>query len=204
MQVVTIAGASAVHPTKKQHHLFTDAIKEVKQQAAQVPSSQRGQPKQISNDLQDIHDAAARSLTADQTRPQPPCASLQAQANSNLSLTSSDQDTVTRAEKNCLTEQPRLHDSRRGYHSPLAASNQAKSSSMIKVPQSHHGAAASSLTADICSSMGHVTKDAAPPQLAQIDPVRPHHSFSDTGQYQPLKGMAQGLRVSAFISLCCG
>jgi hypothetical protein len=204
VQVMNVAGASVVHPIKKPHHLFTDAIKEVKQQAAQSPSRQTGQLKQVGKALQDIHEAAANSLTVDSNSPEPPCASLQAQANSNSSLTSSDQDTVTRAEKNCLTEQPRLHDSRRGYHSPLAASNQAKSSSMIKVPQSHHGAAASSLTADICSSMGHVTKDAAPPQLAQIDPVRPHQSFSNTGQYQPLKGMAQGLRVSALICLCCG
>ncbi|DBB11117.1 TPA: hypothetical protein ACH3X3_006577 [Trebouxia sp. C0006] len=193
-KVVNVAGTSVVHPIKKPHHLFTDAIKEVKQQAAQSPSRQTGQPKQVGKALQDIHEAAANSLTVDSNSSEPPCASLQAQANSRLSLTSSDQDTVTTAEKKYLADQPRLQDSRRGHNSLLAASTQANSSSMIKVPQSHNGAAANSLAADNCSSMGHLTKDAAPPQPAKTDPLQPHESFSNTGQYQPLKGMAQGLR----------
>lgn len=202
VQVVNVAGTSVVHPIKKPHHLFTDAIKEVKQQAAQSPSRQTGQPKQVGKALQDIHEAAANSLTVDSNSSEPPCASLQAQANSRLSLTSSDQDTVTAAEKKYLADQPRLQDSRRGHNSLLAASTQANSSSMIKVPQSHNGAAANSLAADNCSSMGHLTKDAASPQPAKTDPLQPHESFSNTGQYQPLKGMAQGLRVSACICLC--
>lgn len=204
-QVLIVPAASAVHPIKKQHHLFTGAIKEVKQQAAQSPSPQKARPKQVGNDqdVQDIDKAAAKRLTDDNNRPQLPCTSLQAQANISPSLTSSDQGTVTRAEKKCLTDQPRLHDSRRGHNSPLAASNQAKSSSMIKGEQSNHGAAANSFTADICSSMGHVTKPAAPPQPAKIELLRPQESYSSTSQYQPLKDMAQGLRVSAFICLCC-
>jgi len=207
VQAVNVAGASAVPATKKQHPLFAGAIKDVKQQAAQLPLSQKGQPKEIGNDLQDNHEAASNSLTADNNSPPPPCASLQTQADSSPTLTSSDLDMVTRAEKNYLTDevQPSPHDSHKAYNSPLAfANNQAKSTGSIEVPQEHHGAAADSLTADIYSSMGHVTKDAAPPQPAQIDLLRPQESYSNTGQYQPLKDMAQGLRVSApFTCFCC-
>lgn len=160
------------------------------------------QAKEIANVqvVLDNHEAAVNSLhTAEGSSPQPPCASLQMQADSSPAFHPSDQDMVRRAENNCHTDQlqPSLHDSRRGHNGPLASSKQAKSSSIIEVPSKHHGAAANSPTADMCSSMDDMTKNVAPPQPVQINLVRPQESFSNTGQYQPLKDMTQGLRVSA-------
>ena len=221
VQAVNAAGASAVPSAKKDHPLFAGAIKGVKQQVAQVPSNQKGPTAQIHNshrthisplppvshkpkevghvqDLLNNHEAAVNSLhTADDNSPQPSaCIGLQTQADSSPALILTDQDMVTRAEKNCLTHQQSLQDSHRAY-SPLAfENNQAKSTDMTKVPQSHPGAAANSLAADTCSSTGHVTKKSAQPQHAQIDSLRPQESYSNTGQYQPLKDMAQRLRVS--------
>ncbi len=229
VQAVNVAGVSAVPAIKKHHPLFAGAIKGVKQQLAQLPSNQKGPTAQIHDshrahtsplaparqkpketghvqDLLNSHEAAANSLhTADGNSPQPSaCTILHKQASSSPALTSSDQDMVRMAEKNCLTAQPSPRDSHRAYNSPLAFEKpQAKSTDMTKVPQPHHGAAANSLTADICSSVGYMTKTAAPPQPAQIDLVRPQESYSNTGQYQPLKDMTQGLRVSApFTCLC--
>ncbi len=230
VQAVNAAGASAVPSAKKHHPLFAGAIKGVKQQLAELPSNQKGpiaqthdshrahtsllppaphQPKEFASVhvLLDNHEAAVNSLhTADDNSPQPPCPSLDNKANSSPALTSSDQDMVTRAEKNCLTHQPSLQDSHRAYDSPPAFEQpQAKSTSMTKIPQSPHGAAASSLTADICSSRSLETMKSAQPQHAQIDSLRPQESYSNTGQYQPLKDMAQSLRVSTpFICLCRG
>lgn len=223
MQALHVTGVPAVPAIKKHHLLFAGAIKGVKQQLAQPTSNQNGanahnhsshsahtsqlppaprQPKQFANVqvLLDNHEAAVNSLhTADANSPQPPCASLDKPANSSRALTCNDQDMVRRAEENCCTHQaqPSMHDSHRAYDSALAfRKSQARSTDMTKIPQSHPGAAASSLTADICSSRSLVTRIAAPPQLAHIDPVRPQESYSNTGQYQPLKDMAQSLRVS--------
>ena len=231
VQTVNVAAVSAAPAIKKQQPLFAGAIKDVKQQVAQPPSNQKDptaqihdshvvhtsqlppahqQPKEVGHvqDLLDSHEAAVNSLhTADGNSPQPSaCANLQTQADSSPALISADQDMVTRAEKNCLTHQQSLQDSHRAYDSPVAFEKpQIESTDMTKVPQSHPGAAASSLAADICSSRSLVTKIAAPPQPVQINPVRPQESYSNTGQYQPLKDMAQSLRVSTpFICLCCG
>ena len=219
VQALHVAGAPAV---KKHHPLFASAIKGVKQQVAQPISNQISPNAQIYDShiahpsqlppaphhpkevgyvqvLLDNHDTAVNGLhTADGSSAQPSaCISLQTQADSSPALVSTDQDMVTRAEKNCLTHQQSLQDSHKAYDSPLVFQKpQAKSTDIIKIPQSHPGAVASSLAADICSSMGHVTKSSAPLQHAHTDSLRPQESYSNTGQYQPLKGMAQSLQVS--------